>query len=159
MPEGRAVFDEYLVPALNFNASTPTSVVYEKSASFYTDVGAKAYSSLSASTRSFLERPNFEGFRDMLAHFTMTCPSIELAAAASAKGAAVYHYASLGPHDFFEPVFSPEEISTFAKTGKVKWTQFSPAETTLVVDGDHSRREEQRWQSISCTAVKGMMSS
>ncbi|KAH7956817.1 hypothetical protein HPB52_012815 [Rhipicephalus sanguineus] len=86
VPEGKAVFDEYLVPALKFDACTPTSVVYEKSARFYTDVGMNAYNSLSAGTKSFPERPNFEGFRDMLAHFTMTCPSIALPPPRRLKG-------------------------------------------------------------------------
>ncbi|XP_065309279.1 acetylcholinesterase-1-like [Dermacentor albipictus] len=156
--EGNALFDDYLVPSLKFNDSTPTSVVYEKSARFYTDSGVYAYSSLSEATKSFLERPHFQGYREFLTHFTMTCPSIALAAAASAKGAAVYHYASLGPQNFFEPVFSAAEIITFAKTGQVKWNQFSPASTTLVVEVDH-RREEQRWQLLTCVAVKGIMSN
>ncbi|KAH6934476.1 hypothetical protein HPB50_024548 [Hyalomma asiaticum] len=157
--EGNALFDDYLVPSLKFNASTPTSVVYEKSARFYTDVGVHVYSSLSAGTKGFLERPNFQGFRDFLTHFTMTCPSTSLAAAASAKGATVYHYASLGPHNLFEPVFSPGEIITFAKTGKVKWKPFSANQTTLTVDANNRRREEERWQFLTCIAVKGIMAN
>ncbi|KAH7958272.1 hypothetical protein HPB49_000373 [Dermacentor silvarum] len=156
--EGKAVFDDYLVPSLKLNASTPTSVVYEKSIRFYTAAGVYKYSSLSEETRRFLERPHFQGFREFLMHFTMTCPSIVLAAAASAKGATVYHYASLGPQNFFAPVLSAAEIITFAKTGKVNWNQYSPVGTTLIVDVDH-RREEKHWQVLTCVVVKGIMDS
>ncbi|KAH9377196.1 hypothetical protein HPB48_017890 [Haemaphysalis longicornis] len=119
--EGSALFDEYVFPSLKADAAGgfDPPKVFSQIVHFFGYNFKTHFDLLPGSVKENLKKPELRGFREILTDVSTNCPMLKQAKEAGIRGATVYHYASLGPQDLFEPALTLEDIIQFAKTGSV----------------------------------------